>query len=150
MNYSNEPPLIPLLAFVWKCIGALGLLDNIRIVQSSDPAFRSTACDISEFFVDVPYEGEIVRARYAGDKLQLHEGGDSFIDLPLTEFSKTQVSPTRDSRLRWMQSGTALHSLHCGRRRAGLLEQEEAPEIKFICRDPIDRSDEAYVETSRQ
>jgi hypothetical protein len=157
-NYLDRP-LIELFerttadtasGFCLEMYRALGLLDNIRIVQSSDPAFRSTACDISEFFVDVPYQGEIVRARFAEDKLQLHEGGDSFIDLPLTGFSKTQVSPTRDSRLRWMQS--VIHCTHyiAGAGEQAYLRQEEAPEIKFICRDPIDRSDEAYVETSKQ
>src|SRR5580692_11789898 len=38
----------------------LGLLENVRVVRSSDVAFRRAACDISEFFVDVPYSGEIV------------------------------------------------------------------------------------------
>ena len=41
----------------------MGLLDGIRVVRSSDPAFRRAACEVEEFFVDVPYEGEIVRAR---------------------------------------------------------------------------------------
>ena len=43
----------------------MGLLDGIRVVRSSDPAFRRAACDVPEFFVDVPYEGEIVRARFS-------------------------------------------------------------------------------------
>jgi hypothetical protein len=124
----------------------MGLLEGIRVVHSSDPAFRTAACDISEFFVDVPYQGEIVRARYAGDSLQLHEGGNSFVTLPMTEFTKAQISPARDSRLRWMQS--VLHCTHyiAGAGEQAYLRQEEAPEITFIRRDPIERSDEAYIE----
>ena len=41
----------------------LGLLDGIRVVRSSDPALRRAACEVDDFFVDVPHEGEIVRAR---------------------------------------------------------------------------------------
>ena len=98
--------------------------------------------------MDVPYEGEIVRARYLNGAFTLHEGGNSFITLPPTTFTKEQISPTRDSRLRWMQS-----VLHCTHYVAGLgekayLHQEEAPEITYVTRDPIDRSDEAYTEIS--
>jgi hypothetical protein len=122
------------------------LLDGIRIVRSSDPAVRKTACDIHEFFVDVPYEGEVVRAKCAGDTFVLHEGGNSYINLPATEFTKEQISPSRDTRLRWMQS-----VVHCTHYVAGLGEQaylrrEDAPEIYFVVRDEIERSDEAWTE----
>ena len=124
----------------------MGLLDGIRVVRSSDPACRMAACDVSDFFVDVPYQGEIVRARHQEGQLQLHEGGDSFLQLPPAQFAKSQISPTRDSRLRWMQS-----VLHCTHYIAGVGEQaylskDETPEITFIPRDAIERSDEAYVE----
>lgn len=124
----------------------MGLLDGIRVVRSGDPAFRSAACDVAEFFVDVPYQGEIVRARFAQDALKLHEGGDSFVTLPLTSFTKADITPTRDTRLRWMQS--VLHCTHyvAGAGEQAYLRQEEAPEITFVSRDSIDRSDEAYVE----
>lgn len=124
----------------------MGLLDNIRVVRSSDAAFRSAACDVSEFFVDVPYEGEIVRARFAQDKLQLHEGGSSFVNLPVPSFTKADITPTRDTRLRWMQSVLRCTHYIAGAGEQAYLHQEEAPEVKFICRDPIDRSDEAYVD----
>ncbi|HZL78184.1 MAG TPA: hypothetical protein VFC17_04975 [Candidatus Limnocylindrales bacterium] len=124
----------------------MGLLDGIRVARSSDPAFRKAACDVPRFFVDVPHEGEIVRARFTGNALKLHEGGDSFVTLPLTNFTKEQISPTRDTRLRWMQ-----FVLHCTHYVAGVgeqayLHQEEAPEITFVSRDTIDRSDEAHTE----
>jgi hypothetical protein len=150
----------------------MGLLEGIRVVRSSDPAIRRAACDVQEFFVDVPYEGEIVRARFsigspasgsargeAGEKhagpgadasgiFTLHEGGNSFITLPAAAFTKQQISPTRDTRLRWMQS--VVHCTHyvAGAGEKAYLRQEEAPEITFVSRDTIDRSDEAYTEIS--
>ena len=66
---------------------AMNLLEGIRVVRSGDPAIRRAACGVPEFFVDVPYEGEIVRARSQGGALKLHEGGDSFVTLPAAAFS---------------------------------------------------------------
>jgi hypothetical protein len=124
----------------------MGLLDNVGIVPSSDPAVRRAACEVEDFFVDVPHEGEIVRARFLGGALKLHEGGDSFLTLPTTVFTKEQVSPTRDTRLRWMQS--VLHCTHyvAGAGEQAYLRKDDAPEITFLVRDPIDHSDEAYTE----
>lgn len=131
------------------CLGMyaqMGLLEGIRVARSGDPVFRRAACDIEEFFVDVPYEGEVVRARFTGGALQLHEGGDSFVSLPPMPFDKSQISPTRDSRLRWMQSVLRCTHYIAGAGEQAYLRREEAPEISFVNRDPIDRSDEAYCE----
>ena len=144
----------------------MGLLEGMRVVRSSDPALRRAAREVPEFFVDVSCEGEIVRARFAGGapvsdpariqepagsetgapKLTLHEGGNSFITLPLVAFTKEQISPTRDTRLRWMQS--VLHCTHyvAGAGEQAYLRREDAPEINYVQRDAIDRSDEAYTE----
>ena len=134
--------------FCLEMYRGLGLIEGIRVVRSSDPAFRRAACDVAEFFVDVPHEGEIVRARFnAGAPiLTLHEGGDSFMTLPETTFTKEQISPTRDTRLRWMQS--VLHCTHyvAGASEKAYLHPEEAPDVTFITREAIDRFDEAYVE----
>jgi hypothetical protein len=124
----------------------LGLLDRVRVVRSSDPAVRQAACDVTDFFVDVPHEGEVVRARFSGDVLKLHEGGDVFVTLPLTKFTKEQVSPTRDSRLRWMQSVVRCTHYVAGQGEQAYLRADETPEIKFVSRDEIDRSDEAWTE----
>ena len=124
----------------------MSLLDNIRVVRSGDPAFRAAACDIEEFFVDVPYEGEMVRARFAHDMLQLHEGGDSFVTLPVPNFTKADITPARDTRLRWMQSVLRCTHYIAGASEQAYLRREEAPGVTFLCRDPIDRSDEAYIE----
>jgi hypothetical protein len=123
-----------------------GLLEGVRVVRSSDPAVRRAACDVDDCFVDVPYQGEVVRARRIDGALKLHEGGESYVTVPPCEYGKEQISPTRDTRLRWMQS-----VLHCTHYIAGMGEQaylrcEEAPDIAFVRRDEIERSDEAYVE----
>jgi hypothetical protein len=131
------------------------LLDGIRVVRSSNPDVRRAACGVEEFFVDVPYDGEIVRARFSrgspvsdAPTLTLHEGGNSYIHLPAREFTKEQISPTRDTRLRWMQS--VVHCTHyiAGAGEQAYLRREEAPEITFVNRDVIDRSDEAWTEIS--
>jgi hypothetical protein len=124
----------------------MGLLDGVRVVRSSDPAVRGAACDVDDYFVDVPFEGEIVRARRIGGELKLHEGGECYVTVPPVEYGKAQISPTRDTRLRWMQS-----VVHCTHYVAGMGEQaylhcEEAPDVAFVKRDEIDRSDEAYIE----
>jgi hypothetical protein len=123
----------------------MGLLEGIRIVRSSDPIVRRTACDVTDYFVDVPHEGEIVRARWLEGALKLHEGGDSYLTLPAAGFTKEQVSPTRDSRLRWMQS--VIHCTHyiAGAGEQAYLNPSDAPEITFVKRDPIDRFDEAFT-----
>jgi hypothetical protein len=122
------------------------VLDDVRVVRSSDPDFRQAACQVPQFFVDVPHEGEIVRARFMDDALKLAKGGDSFVTLPLTEFTKKQISPTRDTRFRWMQSVINCSHYIPGASEQDYLHPEESPEINFINRDPIDRSDEAYTE----
>jgi hypothetical protein len=143
---KTSPPNIA--DFCLEMYRGLGLLEGIRIVRSGDSAVRRGACDISEFYVDVPHENEIVRARFAKGALTLHEGGDAFVTLPTRVFTKEQVSPTRDSRLKWMQS-----VVHCTHYVAGLgerayLHAEETPEITFVTRDEIERSDEAWTEFS--
>jgi hypothetical protein len=124
----------------------MGLLDGIHVARSSDPALRRSACEVSEFFVDVPYEGDIVRARVCDGALHLHAGGDSIVTLPATPFTKEQISPTRDTRLRWMQSVIRCTHYVTGAGEQAYLRQDEAPDITFVRRDDIERSDEAYAE----
>jgi len=132
--------------FCLEMYRAMGLLEGIRVVRSSDPSVRRTACEIQDFFVDVPHEGEIVRARSAGGTLKLHEGGESYVTLRAVVFNKEQVSPARDSRLRWMQS--VVHCTHyvAGAGEKAYLRPEDAPEITFVNRETIERPDEAYTE----
>jgi hypothetical protein len=142
----KKNPATNVADFCLEMYRAMGLLEGIRVARSSDPALRRAACDITDFFVDVPHHGEIVRARWLDGVLKLHEGGDCFTTLPAVEFKKEQISPTRDSRLRWMQS--VLHCTHyiSGAGEQAYLNKADAPEIVFVNRDQIDRSDEAYTD----
>lgn len=132
--------------FCLEMYRAMGLLDGIRIVRSSDPALRRAACDVPEFFVDVPFEGETVRARFLNGVFQLHEGGDSYINVPATAFSKEQISPTRDSRLRWMQSAVFCTHYIAGAGEKAYLQPEETPKIDFVNRETIEHPNEAFTE----
>lgn len=146
INIFQEVNAITVADFCLELYRRLGWLDGIRLVRSSDPAVRRKACDVPEFFADVPFEGEIVRARRIKDTFQLHEGGTSYITIPAIRFGKEQVSPARDSRLRWMQS--VVHCTHyvAGPGEKAYLRPEETPEITFIDRETIERSDEACAE----
>ena len=124
----------------------LGWLDGVDVVRSADPAFRLAACDIADRFADVPHGGEVVRARADGDKLTLHEGGTQFVNLPPQPFGKAQVSPTRDSRLRWMQSVVRCTHYVCGAGEQQYLNVADAPEVTFVRRQDIDRSDDAFTD----
>lgn len=127
---------------------AMGLLDGIRVVRSGDPSVRADACEIDDFFVDVPHSGEIVRARMIDGSLKLHEGGDAWLTLPHIPFTSEHISPARDSRLRWMQS--VVHCTHyiAGAGEQAYLNKSECPEITYVAREQIDRSDEAYTDTA--
>ena len=124
----------------------MGLLDGVRVERSSAPQFRARAAAVSDYFVDQPYEGEIVRARYRDGKLLLHKGGDRFLEIPGGEFGPEQISPTRDTRFVWMQS-----VIRCTHYVAGASEQDyvnkaDAPEVKFVRRDEISDSGKSYTE----
>jgi hypothetical protein len=136
--------------FCLRMYRGMGLLDGVDVVRSSDPEVRRHACDVDDFFVDVPYEGEIVRARARDGALYLHDGGDSFVTLPAAAagFEKERISPARDTRLRWMQS--VIHCTHyvTGAGEQAYLRSEDAPEIAYVRREDIEASDEAFTELS--
>lgn len=148
INLFKRVPVVNVADFCLEMYRSLGWLDGIRVVRSSDPAVRRAACDVPEFFADVPFEGEIVRARWVNGAFQLHEGGNSYISLPATTFGKEQISPSRDSRLNWMQS--VVHCTHyvAGPGEKAYLRPEQTPEITFVDRQTIDRPDEACTEIS--
>ncbi len=123
----------------------VGLLDGVRVVRSGDPEFRRRAIAVDDYFVDVTYEGELVRARISEDALLLHKGGNSYLRLPLEEYDATQISPTRDTRLRWMQSVIGCTHYVAGASEVDYLHTEEAPGVEFITRDQIAESDRAYL-----
>jgi hypothetical protein len=132
-------------SFCLEMYRQMGLLEGVRVVRSSDPGLRRAACDIDDFYVDVPYSGETVRARFTPGALKLHEGGDVYVNLPPCTFNKEQISPSRDSRLLWMQSVLNCTHYIAGASEQDYLRKQDAPSVTFLNRDGIERSDEAYV-----
>jgi hypothetical protein len=123
----------------------MGLLEGVRVERSSAPPFRARAVEVADYFVDLPYEGELVRTRYRDGKFLLHKGGNRFLEVPAGEFGPEQVSPTRDTRFGWMQS-----VIRCTHYIAGASEQQyinkaDAPNVEFIKRDEISDFNKAYT-----
>jgi len=125
---------------------ALGLLDGVRVVRSSEVAVREAACAVDDYFVDAPLEGEVVRARLIDGQLRLHEGGEAWRDVPDFAYGARHLSPARDARLRWMQS--VLHCTHyiAGAGEQAYLNPADAPEITYVKRDSIDDASAAWTE----
>jgi hypothetical protein len=128
----------------------LGLLEGIEIARSGDKAFRMKASDLGKYFADVEYKGEIVRAQIQKGKFMLHEGGGKYLDIsasvpPLTSVEKWQKSPARAERFAWMQS--VIHCTHyiAGASEANYLNKTDFPEVVFVDREKIDRSEYAYI-----
>jgi hypothetical protein len=131
--------------FCLEVYRALGLLDGIEVLRSSDHGFREQACEVEDFYVDVTHEGELVRARHSqAHGLRLHQGGPSYIDLPEQTWQRSQVSASRDTRLRWMQSVIQCTHYVAGAGEMKYLDTTEAPDVNFIRRDEISDSSDAY------
>jgi len=121
-------------------------LEGVRIERSSAPEFRARALAVSDYFVDVRYDGEIVRARFRDGKLLLHKGGGRFLEIPGGEFGPKQISPTRDTRFRWMQSVIRCTHYIAGASEQDYIDKGDAPEVKSIKRDEMSDFDSAYTE----
>jgi hypothetical protein len=146
VDYFKEIRSSNVADFCLEMYKRMGLLDGLRVERSSAPQFRERAVAVADYFVDQPYEGEIVRARYRDGKLLLHKGGNRFLEIPSNDFGPEQISPARDTRFVWMQS-----VIQCTHYVAGASEQDyvnktDAPDVKFISRDEISESGKAYTE----
>ena len=73
----------------------MGLLDGIRVARSSDPAFRRAACDVDDFFVDVPLRGRDRAGPVRGRRPQAAQGGR-----PVRRTSPPRRSPASRSARR--------------------------------------------------
>jgi hypothetical protein len=131
--------------FCLAVYAAMGLMEGINVVRSSDPSLRAMACAIDDYFVDLPYEGEIVRARARDGKYWLHKGGDKFIEVPAENFVREQVSPTRDTRFRWMQSVIGCTHYVSGASEQDYINKADGPGVTFVERETIADSGEAYI-----
>jgi hypothetical protein len=132
--------------FCLEMYARMGLLKGVRVERSSAPEFRARAMAVPDFFVDQPYEGEIVRARWRDGKLLLHKGGDRFLEIPGGEFGPKQISPTRDTRFVWMQSVIRCTHYVAGASEQHYINKADAPEVKFLNRDEISDFNKAYTD----
>ncbi len=123
----------------------MGLLEGVRVERSSDPALRKRAIPVDDYFVDVDWKGELVRARSRNGKLLLHKGADRYIELPLEKYDRAQISPTRDTRLRWMQSVIGCTHYVAGGGERQYLNEADAPDVTFVQRDEISDSGKPYI-----
>jgi hypothetical protein len=131
--------------FCREMYARMRLLDGIRLERSSDPEFRKRAIKIGDYFVDVPWESEIVRARYRDGKLLLHKGADRYVEIPAPEYDATRISPARDTRLRWMQSVIGCTHYVAGAGERQYLNEADAPGVTFVQREDIPDSNHAYI-----
>ncbi len=132
--------------FCLEMYRGMGLLEGVKVVRSSDPRLREEAIEVSDYFADVPHKGEVVRARIRDGGFFLHKGGPAWEEIPCEKPEKAKISPTRDTRLLWMQSIVGCTHYVAGAGEIQYLNCSETPEITFIRRDDIERSDEAFID----
>lgn len=132
--------------FCLEMYEAMGLLQGVKVQRSSSPDFRALACAVDDYFVDVPFEGEVVRARARDGKLWLHKGGDSFIEVAAKQpAAREQISPTRDTRFRWMQSVIGCTHYISGASEQNYINKANAPGVIFVNRSEISDASDAFV-----
>ncbi len=125
----------------------MGLLEGIQILRSSDKSFREQAPELAgEFFADVEYQGETVRAQMLDGRLRLHEGGGKYTQIPMpVKIEKWQKSASRDQRFAWMQSVINCTHYIYGEGEKEYLDTKPFPEINFIDREKIDQAGYAWL-----
>lgn len=127
----------------------LGLLYDIEIVRSSDAEFRKRAPLLDkDYYADVEYEGEIVRAKIEdqGKTGVLHHGGGKFTKFEIAKpIEKSQITPGRDERFGWMNAVIGATHYVTGNAEYDYLKREQFPEVKFIKRNQIENSDRAFI-----
>ncbi len=124
----------------------MGLLDGIEVMRSGDKDFRMQASELKEYFADVEYQGEIVRAEMFEGKLRLHEGGGKYFNIETpANIEKWQKNPGRAERFAWMQS--VIHCTHyiAGASEADYLTKSDYAGVTFVDREEIDKKSNAYI-----
>ena len=101
----------------------MGLLEGIRVARSSDPAFRRAACDVDDYFVDVPYEGEVVRARLVDGCIEAVQGRRQLRAAARDGVHQGADQPDSRHPAPLDAIGRALHPLRGRGQRAGLPAQ---------------------------
>lgn len=124
--------------FCLEMYQGLGLLEGVEVVRSSDPSVRRAAVPVSDYYADLPYQGRVVRARAWAGGYRLHQGGEAYLPVPADGVGPEQLSPTRDSRLVWMQSVVGCTHYVAGASEVIYLDRTQTPEVTFIERDFIE------------
>lgn len=151
-----DPTLIDLFAsteektvadFCLKMYEKMGLLDGMEIIKSSSPLFREQALELhGNYFADVNYQGEIVRSQLINGKLQLHEGGGKYFEIPKPEkIEKFQKSAGRDQRFLWMNSIINCSHYIFGEGEKNYLNPADFPSITFVDRQKISQPEQAWL-----
>lgn len=129
---------------------ALGWLDEIEVVRSSDPAFRALALDISgqDHYVDVEYKGSIMHARKDEHGYFINHGGGVKESIPcnLNPVFRTLISPTRDNRFAWMQSVIRCTHYIFGKGEQEYIDFSPWKDVTFIPREEIHDPDFAVTQ----
>lgn len=138
--------------FCLNMYNKLGLLEDIEVLRSGDKTFRQQANDLTEdFFADVEYEGEIVRAKIetnpsGGLTSALHHGGGKFTRFPITEpLEKWQKNAAANSRFAWMNSVIECTHYIYGEGEGQYLKFDQFPEVKFVERERIEDPTLAWI-----
>jgi hypothetical protein len=126
----------------------LGLLEGIEVMKSSDKDFRTKASELKEYFADVEYGGEIVRAELHEGKLRLHEGGGKYFNIETPKvIEKWQKNPARDERFGWMQSVIQCTHYVAGVGENAYLKKDNFLDVIFVEREQVENSEYAYIPT---
>jgi hypothetical protein len=142
---STDAPTVA--DFCLEMYTVLGFLSGMEIMRSSDKQFRLQAMDLSgEYFADLKYENEIVRAKVQDDRLTLHQGGDNYLELPYQNITKEQKNPARDQRFAWMQSVINATHYITGDSEDAYLKKNETAGVEFVKRKSVELSDHAFIE----
>ena len=131
---------------------ALGRLEGIEVLRSSDPSFRKKALDISnqDHYIDIEYKGVLVHARKSERGYFLNHGGNVHEYIPANSKPITQklFSPTRETRFAWMQS--VIHCTHYiyGKGEKGYVDFTPWKDVTFVPRKEIYDSEFAVIDPS--
>ena len=99
-----------------------------------------------DWFADVEYQGEIVRAKIENDGLSLHEGGQVYTKLPkAATIAKLQITPGKDERFNWMNSVIGATHYIYGEGENDYLKFTDFPDVKFIERETINEPNFAWI-----
>lgn len=132
--------------FCLEMYSKLNIFEGIEVFRSSDTNFREKATDLNkDYFADITYENEIVRAKKIETGFQLHQGGDKFINLPNQSVEKIQKTPAAVARFNWMNEVINCTHYIMGQGEAKYMNTSNFPNVKFILRDEVSDSNLAWL-----